>query len=84
LTHNLKEFKLKAIRVLKIVLKDTIMSGEKKYLEEAIEEIEELQKNKFNEFEFTSCNDCKHKINKAHTIECSNCKRFYSCKFERE
>ena len=34
---------MKAIRALKIVLKDTVMSGERAYLEEAIAELEELE-----------------------------------------
>lgn len=34
---------MKAIRALKIVLKDTVMSGERAYLEECIKELETMQ-----------------------------------------
>ena len=35
----------KALHILKIVLKDTVMPSEKEYVNEAIKELEELQKN---------------------------------------
>ena len=35
----------KALHILKIVLKDTVMSGEKEYINEAIKELEDLQSN---------------------------------------
>ena len=35
----------KALHILKIVLKDTVMSREKEYVNEAIQELEELQSN---------------------------------------
>ena len=34
---------MKALHILKIVLKDTIMSSEKEYINEAIKELEELE-----------------------------------------
>ena len=34
------------------------------------------------EFTFTSCDDCKNKINRTYQEICSNCKRFYGCYFE--
>ena len=34
------------------------------------------------EFTFTSCDDCKNKINGTYQEICSNCKRFYGCYFE--
>jgi hypothetical protein len=37
---------MKALHILKIVLKDTIMSREKEYIKEAIKELEELQEKK--------------------------------------
>ena len=37
---------MKALHILKIVLKDTIMSREKEYIKKAIKELEELQENK--------------------------------------
>ena len=43
---------MKAIRALKIVLKDTVMSRERAYLEEAIKELEELNNR--------SCESCKY------------------------
>ena len=36
---------MKALHILKIVLKDTVMSSEKEYVNEAIKELEELQSN---------------------------------------
>ena len=41
----------KALHILKIVLKDTVMSSEKEYVNEAIKELEELQNR--------SCKNCK-------------------------
>ena len=37
---------MKALHILKIVLKDTIMSREKEYIKKAIKELEELQEKK--------------------------------------
>ena len=34
------------------------------------------------EFKFTSCDDCKNKIDGTYQEICSNCKRFYGCYFE--
>ena len=33
------------------------------------------------EFQFTSCDDCKNKIDGTYQEVCSNCKRFYGCYF---
>lgn len=41
----------KALHILKIVLKDTVMSREKEYVNEAIKELEDLQNR--------SCKNCK-------------------------
>ena len=41
----------KALHILKIVLKDTVMPSEKEYVNEAIKELEELQNR--------SCKNCK-------------------------
>ena len=35
-----------------------------------------------NNFTFTSCDDCKNKIDGTYQEICSNCKRFYGCYFE--
>lgn len=35
-----------------------------------------------NNFTFTSCDDCKNKIDGIFQEVCSNCKRFYGCYFE--
>ena len=35
-----------------------------------------------NSFTFTSCGDCKNKIDGTYQEICSNCKRFYGCYFE--
>jgi hypothetical protein len=42
---------MKALHILKTVLKDTIMSREKEYISEAIKELEELENR--------SCENCK-------------------------
>ena len=42
----------KALHILKIVLKDTVMSREKEYVNEAIKELEELQNR--------TCKNCKY------------------------
>ncbi len=36
------------------------------------------------EFKFTSCDDCKFKIDGTYQEICSNCKRFYGCYFEKK
>ena len=36
------------------------------------------------EFTFTSCDDCKNKIDGTYQEICSNCKRFYGCYFEKK
>jgi len=36
------------------------------------------------EFKFTSCDDCKNKIDGIFQEVCSNCKRFYGCYFEKK
>ena len=41
----------KALHILKIVLKDTVMSSEKEYVNEAIKELEDLQNR--------TCKNCK-------------------------
>ena len=65
---------MKAIRALKIILEETVMSGEREYLEEAIKELEELIKKveaskeyfdlklsgNFEQQENRSCDGCKH------------------------
>lgn len=35
-----------------------------------------------NNFTFTSCDDCKNKIDGTYQEICSNCKRFFGCYFE--
>lgn len=37
-----------------------------------------------NNFQFTSCDDCKNKIDGTYQEICSNCKRFYGCYFEKK
>ena len=45
---------MKALHILKIVLKDTVMSREKEYIEEAIKELKEMQNR--------SCSSCRYFI----------------------
>ena len=40
-------------------------------------------KNKYK-FQFTSCDDCKNKIDGIFQEICGNCKRFYGCYFEKK
>lgn len=42
----------------------------------------EKEKLTFNNYTFTSCDDCKNKIDGIFQEVCSNCKRFYGCYFE--
>lgn len=39
---------------------------------------------KTNNYMFTNCDECKHKINGFFQEVCSNCKRFYGCHFEKK
>lgn len=64
---------MKATHALKIVLKDTIMSREREYLEEAIKELEDLENR--------SCDGCIH-IFKSNNLECSTCLRNYTDRWE--
>ncbi len=76
---------MKAIHALKIVLKDTIMSREREYLEEAIKELENIEKEKFvDKFTYTSCEDCVNKDEDVYLEVCGNCRHFYGCSFEKK
>ena len=57
---------MKAIRALKIVLEDTIMSGERAYLEEAIKELEERQKE--DEYIYQNMKESLSMGNKAQSL----------------
>ena len=83
---------MKALHILKIVLKDTIMSSEKEYIKEAIKELEDLQKDiqvitddkrVLKDFVFTNCNECINKVDNHFTETCLSCKRYYGCYFEK-
>ena len=37
-----------------------------------------------NNYKFTSCDDCIHKVDGYYQFECGECKRFYSCLFEKK
>ena len=84
---------MKALHILKIVLRDTIMSSEKEYIKEAIKELEDIQKDMqvitddrrtLKDFVFTNCNECKNKVENRFTETCLNCKRYYGCYFEKK
>ena len=68
---------MKAIRALKIVLKDTVMSREREYLEEAIKEIEDMQKD-FQDIkilfdsEFCRCSKCGKYKRSGFGCSCEN------------
>ena len=54
-------------------------------LHEAIEEIFDYFEEEepiLNNYTFTSCDDCKNKLDGIFQEVCSNCKRFYGCYFE--
>jgi hypothetical protein len=38
----------------------------------------------FDDYTFTNCNDCKHKVNGVFQEECISCKRYYACHFEKK
>ena len=48
--------------------------------EKKLKEKEEFQK----KFEFTSCDSCANKINKAYQSEYINCKHYYGSRLERK
>ena len=45
---------------------------------------DEFENKKLEEFTFTNCNDCKHKIDGYFQEECISCKRYYACHFEKK
>ena len=55
-------------------------------LHEAIEEIFDYFEEEpiSNNYTFTSCDDCKNKIDGIFQEVCNNCKRFYGCYFEKK
>ena len=74
---------MKAIRALKIVLKDTVMSRERAYLEECIKELEELNNR--------SCDGCKYLEKKEKNLQfkclieiCRTCSRNNNDNFEEK
>lgn len=84
---------MKALYILKIVLRDTIMSSEKEYIKEAIKELEDIQKDMqvitddrrtLKDFVFTNCNECINKVDNRFTETCFSCKRYYGCYFEKK
>ncbi|MCT7528782.1 hypothetical protein N5T79_06450 [Aliarcobacter cryaerophilus] len=61
-------------------------------LNEAIKELEDLQKNTqvitddkrtLKDFVFTNCNECINKVDNHFTETCFSCKRYYGCYFEK-
>lgn len=44
----------------------------------------EKEKLTFGDYTFTSCDDCKNKIDGIFQEVCNNCKRFYGCYFEKK
>lgn len=53
-------------------------------IEQVFDELENKDKTTKNDFVFTNCNDCKHKINGVFQEECISCKRYYACHFEKK
>lgn len=58
---------MKALHILKIVLKDTVMSREKEYIEEAIKELKEMQNR--------SCGNCKYFTSSPNTNKYDCCEK---------
>lgn len=58
---------MKALHILKIVLKDTVMSSEKEYINEAIKELEELQNR--------SCKNCNYFTSSPNTNKYDCCEK---------
>ena len=53
------------------------------FINKIYDEFENKDKITKNDFVFTNCNDCKHKINGVFQEECISCKRYYGCHFEK-
>lgn len=49
-----------------------------------IVEFKNSKANTFNDYKFTSCNDCVHKVDNKFTEVCFRCKRYYGCYFEKK
>lgn len=71
----LKGEQMKALRALKIVLKDTILTSQRAYLEEAIAELEEAMKPK-------TCKGCVHEVGDMQDLYCAFCSRSCDDNFE--
>lgn len=54
------------------------------FINQIYDEFENKDKTTKNDFVFTNCNDCKHKINGVFQEECMSCKRYYACHFEKK
>lgn len=71
---------MKALHILKIVLKDTIMSSEKEYIKSAIKELEELQENKSLVKTLEKYNeemiDLRKENQDLKSRSCDNCKHY--------
>ena len=67
---------MKALHILKVVLKDTIMSSEKAYIKEAIKELESFIKEHAG-----NCKDCVYLGFDAD--KCLKCSHSYANKFKR-
>ena len=66
---------MKALRALKIVLKDTILTSQRAYLEEAIAELEEAIKPK-------TCDGCVREAEDMQDPHCAFCSRSCDDNFE--
>ena len=63
------------------------------YVNEAIEEIKDIQKEiqiitdderTLTDFVFTNCNECINKVDNHFTETCLSCTRYYGCYFEKK
>lgn len=43
--------------------------------------LKQEEKTTFDDFKFTSCNECVHKVDNKFTVICTKCKHFYGCQF---
>ena len=79
---------MKALHILKIVLKDTIMSREKEYIKKAIKELEELQEKKSLVKTLEKMNeemiDLRKENQDLKNRSCVTCKYGHTYKFDKD
>lgn len=75
LSEDIESIKKEKIRLKKQLSKDHHVKCSCSFCKPVSEKV-------LKEFKFTSCDNCKNKIDGTYQEICSNCKRFYGCYFE--